>query len=58
MTTFKEGDRVRDKMTHESATVEYIYGDGWLLIHTADGEERHVEPEDIELDPDYHPRRS
>jgi len=50
---FREGQHVRDRRTHEAFIIDTIYGEGWLLVRTADGREQHVEPEDIEPDPSY-----
>jgi hypothetical protein len=53
---YREGQHVRDRLTHEAFVIDTIYADGWLLVHTAAGDERHVEPQDVEPDPYYEGR--
>jgi hypothetical protein len=50
---FREGQHVRDRITHEATTIRHIYADGWLLVETSDGREQHVELRDMEPDPYY-----
>jgi hypothetical protein len=52
--TFREGQKVRDKITHRPGTIEQVYHDGWLLIRWADGVLDQAEPRDVEPDPAYH----
>jgi len=57
---FREGQHVRDRLTHEALTIDTIYGDGCpgkdQSGGTADGREQHVELQDIEPDPSYEGR--
>jgi hypothetical protein len=48
---YREGDHIRDKITHRVGEIEQVYHDGWLLVCWADGETDHAEPRDLEPDP-------
>jgi hypothetical protein len=51
---YREGNRIRDRITHRAGEIHQVYHDGWLLIRWADGELGHTEPRDVEPNPCYH----
>ena len=37
MTPCREGDRIRDAITHEAGVVTHVYADGWLRVRWETG---------------------
>jgi hypothetical protein len=54
MTPFREGDHIRDAITHDAGVVTHVYADGWLRIRWESGRTTPAEPRDLEPDPYYH----
>jgi hypothetical protein len=54
MTPFREGDHIRDAITHEAGVATAVYADGWLRVRWASGRTTPAEPRDLEPDPYYH----
>jgi hypothetical protein len=48
---FREGQWVRDTITHEAGEIRQIYHDGWLLLAMETGELRHFNPWEVEALP-------
>jgi hypothetical protein len=54
MTPCREGDRIRDAITHEAGVVTHVYADGWLRVRWETGRTAPAEPRDLEPDPYDH----
>jgi hypothetical protein len=44
----REGQWVRDTITHEAGEIRQIYHDGWLRLTMEDGTPRHYNPWEVE----------
>ena len=54
MTLFREGNHIRDPITHEAGMVTAVYADGWLRVRWETGRTTPAEPCDLKPDPHDH----